>query len=291
MQSWNGDFSMTQPQLTGDGGLPIPPPSLDDVLYRKGDGFATVTLNRPVVLNAVNWSILRRLKWALDQAESDEDVKAVILTGAGRAFCAGGDLQSRPPEDGERTPPAMEIYMQLWGMPKPVIAAVRGHAVGQGCELAGICDLTIASDNAQFGEIQIRHGFGPPVLITPFLTGLKQAKELLLLGEMYDAYEAVRLGLANKVVPDEELEAEAEKWARKLASLPQRTVRQNKILVNRAYEVGGFRDALNYRSDPMVQQLAQSTPGSATSDHIRTLREKGWEAFRDSRDAMYRENK
>jgi enoyl-CoA hydratase/carnithine racemase len=280
---------MSERQLTGDGGLPIPPPSPDDVLYRKGQGFATITLNRPVVLNAINWSILCRLKWALDQAEADEDVKAIILTGAGRAFCAGGDLQSRPPEDGERTPPAMEIYMQIWSMPKPVIAAVRGHAVGQGCELAGICDMTIASENAQFGEIQIRHGFGPPVLIAPFITGLKQAKELLLLGESYDAQEALRLGLVNKVVPDGDLEAEAQKWARKLAALPQRTVRQNKLLVNRAYELGGFREALNYRSDPTFQQMARG--GEATSEHIRVLREKGWEAFRQSRDALYREDK
>lgn len=137
----------------------IPPPSLDDVLYEKDEGFARVILNRPVVLNAINWSIRRRLMVALRQAEVDDDVKAVILTGAGRAFCAGGDIQSTPPPDDEPSPGAMEICMTIWQMPKPVIAAVNGHAVGQGCELAGVCDITIAAEDAKFGEIQIRHGF------------------------------------------------------------------------------------------------------------------------------------
>jgi enoyl-CoA hydratase len=280
---------MTQErQLLGDGGVPIPPPSPDDVLLEKKEGYAIVTLNRPVVLNAINWSILRRLKWALDEAEAADSVRAVILTGAGRAFCSGGDLQSRPPEDGLPTPPAMEIYLKIWSMPKPVIAAVRGYAVGQGAELAGICDLTIAEESAQFGETQIRHGFGPPVLIAPFLTaGHKQAKELLLLGETYDAREAMRLGLVNRVVPDGHLMEEAEKIAVKLAALSPRTVRQNKVLVNRAYELAGFREALDYRSDPAVRAIAQQAPGS--DEHIRVLREKGWEAFRESRDRLYRE--
>lgn len=266
----------------------IPPPSLDDVLFEKGDGYAVITLNRPVVLNAINWSILRRLKVALDRAEADDDVKSVILTGAGRAFSAGGDIQSTPPEDNEPTPSGAAINMQIWQMPKPVIAAVRGYAVGQGCELAGMCDLTVAADDAVFGEIQIRHGFGPPILITPFLVGLKQAKEILMLGERLSATEALRLGMVNRVVPADRLMDEAIDMARKLAALPQKAVRTNKVLVNRAYELAGFREALDYRSDPSVAALAGG--GGRDSDpHLKVLREQGWEAFRRSRDAMYRE--
>lgn len=268
----------------------IPPPSLDDVLYEKDEGFARVILNRPVVLNAINWSIRRRLMVALRQAEADDDVKAVILTGAGRAFCAGGDIQSTPPPDDEPSPGAMEICMTIWQMPKPVIAAVNGHAVGQGCELAGICDITIAAEDAKFGEIQIRHGFGPPILISPFLLGLKQAKELLLLGEIVDAQEAQRLGLVNRIVPPEELLPAAEAMARKLAGLSQRAVRTNKLLVNRAYELAGFRDALDYQNDPLIKAVGESAGGSGQSEHLRVLREQGWEAFRESRDAMYRES-
>ncbi|HZU78222.1 MAG TPA: enoyl-CoA hydratase/isomerase family protein [Dehalococcoidia bacterium] len=264
----------------------IPPPSLDDVLYEKDEGFAWVTLNRPVVRNAVNWSIRRRLMWALEQALADDGVKVVILRANGPSFCAGGDLQSTPPDDDLPTPGTMEIFMTIWQMPKPVIAAVNGHAVGQGCELAGICDITIAAEDAQFGEIQIRHGFGPPLLITPFLTGPKQAKELLMLGEMVSAAEAQRLGLVNRVVPPERLYDEAAQMARKLAALSQRAVRTNKLLVNRVHELAGFRAALDYRSDPVIKQMAENE--EAMNAHLKVLREQGWEAFKESRDVLYR---
>ncbi len=265
----------------------IPPPSLDDVLFERREHVGWITLNRPVVLNAINWSILRRLMWALEQAESDPEVRSIILTGAGRSFCAGGDLQSTRPDDGQRTPSAAEIYAKMWQMPKPIIAAVKGHAVGQGCELAGICDMTVAAENAQFGEIQIRHGFGPPLLIAPYLVGLKQAKELLLLGDIIDAREAQRLGLVNRVVPEDEVLAEADRMATKIASLSQRAVRTNKVIINRVYDLAGFRSGISYRSDPLVQALASES--DAGGEHLRVLREKGWEAFRESRDAIYRQ--
>jgi 2-(1,2-epoxy-1,2-dihydrophenyl)acetyl-CoA isomerase len=207
----------------------IPPPSPDDVLFAKDGPIGWITLNRPVVLNAINWSIRRRLMIALERARDDDEVKAVILRGAGRAFCAGGDIQSTPPEDDLPTPGAMEICLAIWEMPKPVIAAVRGYAVGQGCELAGICDMTIAADDAKFGELQIRHGFGPPILISPYLLGPKQAKELLMLGEAVDALDAQRIGLVNRVVPVDGLEQEAEAMARKLAALPAHVVAMNKL--------------------------------------------------------------
>jgi len=273
---------MTTPQQ-----IEIPPPSLDDVLYEKRDVVAIITLNRPVVLNAINWSIQRRLMWALDRAAADDEVKSIILTGAGRAFSAGGDIQSTPPPDTDPTPTGMQINLAIWNLQKPVIAAVKGYAVGQGCELAGMCDLTVASDDAVFGEIQIRHGFGPPILVTPFLTGMKQAKEILMLGERIKAQDALRLGLVNRVVPAEDLLATAEDMARKMAALPQRTVRMNKMLVNRVYELAGFREALDYRSDVALNQ-ALGTEASEPDPHLQVLREQGWEAFRQSRDALYR---
>jgi enoyl-CoA hydratase/carnithine racemase len=267
--------------------IEIPPPSLDDVLYEKKEGgYAVITMNRPVVLNALNWSIMRRLSWALDQAEADDEVKAVVLTGAGRAFSSGGDLQSTPPPDSEPSPSGTEINMRLWQMSKPVIAAVRGYAVGQGHELAGMCDFTIAAEDAVFGELQIRHGFGPPILITAFLTGIKQAKEILLLGERINAQDALRLGLVNRVVPADRLMEEAEGMARKLAALPQSTVRLNKRLVNRAYELAGFSQALDYRSDPRIAEIS----GQAATEpdpNLKLLREQGWEAFRTARDKQF----
>ena len=184
-------------------GIAIPPPSPNDVLYEAADGVAKITLNRPLVLNAINKNVTRLLDAALDQAEADEDVRAVILTGAGRAFSAGGDLWSSLYPDDDPAPDALDVQLRIWSFDKPVIAAVRGHAVGQACELAGVCDFTIAAESARLGEIQIRHGFGVPVLITPYLTGQKQAKEVLLLGEVILPQDALRMGLVNRVVPDD----------------------------------------------------------------------------------------
>ncbi len=269
-------------------GIEIPPPGPDDVLYEQGDGFARITLNRPVVLNALNKNVQRLLDAALQRAEREDEVKAVILTGAGRAFCAGGDLYASLYPDDEPAPGGFEVQMRIWSMSKPVIAAVRGHAVGQGCELAGVCDITVAAEDAKFGEIQIRHGFGPPVLITPFLVGLKNAKELLLLGDVIDAHEAQRMGLVNRVVPADRLDEEVESIARKIAALPQGTVRTNKALVNRAYELAGFREALAYHSDEAVRALTEAAGDDGVSqERLRLLREEGWGAFRQRRDAMY----
>lgn len=273
---------MTSPQP-----IEIPPPSLDDVLYEKRDSYAVITLNRPVVLNAINWSIARRLEAALDQAEADDAVRVVILTSAGRAFSSGGDIQSTPPEDGLPVPSMFDLNLRIWRMPKPVIAAVRGYAVGQGHELAGMCDFTIAAEDAVFGELQIRHGFGPPMLITPFLTGPKQAKELLMLGERVSAQEALRLGIVNRVVANDALMAAAEEMAAKLIALPQGTVRANKLLVNHVYELAGFNQALHYRDDPVMGKVAEMRTESL-DPHLAVLREQGWEAFRQSRDALYR---
>jgi enoyl-CoA hydratase/carnithine racemase len=224
---------------------------------------------------------------ALERAEGDAEVKAVVLTGAGRAFCSGGDLQSTPPDDDLPTPSGMDVNMKIWRMPKPVIAAVRGYAVGQGHELAATCDMTIASEDAVFGELQIRHGFGPPVLMTPFIAGLKQAKEILLLGERLNAQDALRLGIVNRVVPAESLMEAADEMARKIAALPARTVQMNKLLVNRVHEIAGLQQALNYREDPLF--AAMSDRGFRDDDpHLKVLREQGWEAFRHSRDVLYR---
>lgn len=267
-------------------GIPIPPPSPDDVLYETAVGVARIILNRPLVLNAINRNLMRLLDAALDQAEADDDVRAVIVTGAGRAFSAGGDLWASLYPDDEPAPDSLDVLMRIWSFPKPVVAAVRGHAVGQGCELAGVCDLTIAADNARFGEIQIRHGFGIPVLITPFLTNQKLAKEVLMLGEVITAEDAHRMGLVNKVVTDHQLEDAANEIARKLAALPPSVVRLNKRLVNLVYEQMGLIDAIRYRDNEALRDLleAEDTVGTGRQ---RVREEQGWAAFKQERDRGY----
>ena len=270
-------------------GIPIPPPSPDDVLYEAADGVARITLNRPLVLNAINRNVTRLLDAALDQAEADEQVRAVILTGAGRAFSAGGDLWASLYPDNDPAPDSLDVQMRIWSFAKPVIAAVRGHAVGQGCELAGVCDFTIASETARLGEIQIRHGFGIPVLITPFLTTQKLAKEVLLLGEVIAAEDALRMGLVNRVVPDDQLEAVAAEMAGKLAALPPTVVRTNKRLVNMVYEQMGLIEAVRYRDNEALRELLEAEDAVGTGRQ-RIREEQGWAAFKRERDRGYEES-
>ena len=270
-------------------GIAIPPPSPDDVLYEAADGVARITLNRPIVLNAINRNVTRLLDAALDQAEADDDVRVVILTGAGRAFSAGGDLWASLYPDDDPAPDSLDVQMRIWSFPKPVVASVRGHAVGQGCELAGVCDFTIASESARLGEIQIRHGFGVPVLITPFLTTQKQAKEVLLLGEVITAEDAHRMGLVNRVVPDDQLETAAEEMAVKLAALPPTIVRTNKRLVNMVYEQMGLIDAVRYRDNEALRELLEAE-ASVGAGRQRIREEQGWAAFKRERDRGYEES-
>ena len=269
-------------------GIPIPPPSPDDVLYDSADGVARITLNRPLVLNAINRNVTRLLDDALDRAEADEHARAVILSGAGRAFSAGGDLWSSLYPDDDPAPSSIDVMMRIWSFPKPIIAAVRGHAVGQGCELAGVCDLTVASETARLGEIQIRHGFGVPVLITPFLTSQKQAKEVLLMGEAIGAEDALRMGLVNRIVPDHELESAADEMAHKLAALPPAVVRLNKRLVNLVYEQMGLIDAVGYRGNDALRELLAAEDGVGAGRQ-RVREEQGWEAFKRERDRGYQQ--
>lgn len=281
---------------------PLPPapeedPTVPTVLYEPADGFVTITLNRPVVLNAVNRRMQRELYAALGRAAGDEAVRAVILRGAGKAFSAGGDMRESSARvlAGDAPEPAddddfdtHDLWLRLWGLPKPTIAAVHGHALGFACELAAMCDLTIAAADAKLGEIQIRHGYTPPVLITPFVLGIKQAKEVMLLGEPLLAADAQRLGLVNRVVAPDRLWAEAEALARKFAALPPAAVQQNKQLINRVHELRALLPALQYRDHPAYADAATSDMQDAeTQEHLRRLHEQGWEAFKTERDRAF----
>jgi enoyl-CoA hydratase/carnithine racemase len=273
------------------------------VLYEASDGIALVTINRSEVLNAINREVSKLLLEAFAKAEADDEVRAIILTGRGRAFSAGGDMnessaailasaeadpgQARGESDG----PSL-VHHAIWDLSKPVIAAVKGYAIGQACELAGVCDFTVAADDAKFGEIQIRHGYGPPFLITPYLTTMKRAKEILMLGELMDANEAKLVGLVNRVVPADEVMDMAMDMAKKLASLPNKTMRMNKALINRTYELRGFGAGVNYRDDETFMELwTGSQRDEETLSRLRVLQERGWNAFRNERDAAYRDER
>ncbi|GAA1198762.1 enoyl-CoA hydratase/isomerase family protein [Prauserella alba] len=203
------------------------------------DGVAVVRLNRPERLNAVTADLVDDLLTALDAVTVRTDVRAVVLTGEGRAFCAGHDLKEPTPEGDSR--PRLErlqdVTRKLRGLPQPVIAAVHGYAIGAGAEFALGCDLVVAADDAVFAFPEAGLGLsvtGAASRLLPLLVGPLKAKELMLLGERIDAETAAGLGLVNRVVPRDELGARVTELASELADKPPRSV----TLAKRALDHG-----------------------------------------------------
>ncbi len=215
------------------------------VLYSAADGIARVEINRPLLLNAMNADVHHGIVDGMRQADADDDVRVVILSGKGRAFSAGGDRGQSAEERARQIPAVpLDTGLAIWNCRKPVIAAVQGYCLGQGAELAAICDITIAADDARFGEVQINMGVGPPIFSAPSAMGIKQVKEYLLTGDHLDAYRALAIGFVNRVVPRDRLIEEALVTARRIASLPAKGVQGDKALINAHYERQGFLDSL-----------------------------------------------
>jgi enoyl-CoA hydratase/carnithine racemase len=237
-----GSSTAASPSTTGPaaGGGTAIAVSLESgaALYRCAGGLAEITLNRPEVLNAINGAMHRGILAALERAAGDDTVRAVVIRGNGRAFSAGGDIKAVAAREDVGHP--LVLGRAIWELPKPVIAAVHGYCLGQAFELAAVCDLTVAARSARFGEVEINHGWGPPLPVTPFALGLKRAKEMLLLGELIDAELAAQIGLVNRVVDDSELDAEVARIVDRIAGLKPEAVAANKKLVNRRYESAGF---------------------------------------------------
>ncbi|MFN7980812.1 MAG: enoyl-CoA hydratase-related protein [Vicinamibacterales bacterium] len=200
--------------------------AFDNLLLERDAAVATVTINRPKVLNALNAQTLDDLHRAMRELQQDADVRAVILTGAGeRAFVAGADIhelaEQTPVEGRARALAGQRVFRLIEQLGKPVIAAINGFALGGGCELAMACTLRLAADTAKLGQPEINLGLLPGYAATqrlPRLVGKGRALELLLLGTPIDATEAARIGLVNRVVPAAELMTTARQMAATLAS-------------------------------------------------------------------------
>jgi naphthoate synthase len=218
----------------------------DDILYERGDAIAKITINRPEVRNAFRPPTLAELRDAFNRARDDVEVAAIILTGAGtEAFCSGGDQRIRGDDgyigDDEVAKQGIgrldvgDLHVQIRRLPKPVIAMVAGYAVGGGHILHLVCDLTIAADNAVFGQTGPRvgsfdGGFGSSLLARNI--GVKKAKEVWFLLRLYDAQEALDMGLVNTVVPLDQLERETVAWCREMAALSPLSLRLLKSSFN-----------------------------------------------------------
>jgi 2-(1,2-epoxy-1,2-dihydrophenyl)acetyl-CoA isomerase len=252
----------------------------DELLYDVKDRVATLTLNRPDKMNAFTGPMIERWAWALNEAQRDPDVNVVVVTGAGKAFCAGGDVarmgQGEPTpldhknmlwEHIHRVPKALEV------MDKPVIAMVNGVAVGAGMGMAVMCDVRIASDAARFSTGYVRVGLVPgdgDTYFLPRLVGTARALELLWTADFIEAAEAERLGIVNRVVPADRLAEETYALARKIAEGPQIPIRMIKRLVYQSLRLD-LRTHLDLVSSHMAVVRE-------TEDH-----KEGVQAFKDKR--------
>ncbi len=219
--------------------------SYQTLLFEIRDGIAFVTLNRPDKLNALNDQVMLELADAAERIATEPDIKGAILTGSGpKSFVAGadiGDLSRQGPFDGKaRAQRGQAVLRRLETCGKPVIAAINGFALGGGCELAMACHIRIASENAKFGQPEVKLGIAPGYGGTqrlPRLVGKGVAMQLILTGEMIDAQEAYRIGLVNKVVPAADLLAESEKMMRGILAMGPLAVRLAMEAVDQGLEM------------------------------------------------------
>lgn len=251
----------------------------EDIIYEKEDQIATITLNRPHELNAYTRKMMREMAAALDDAAQDDNIRALIITGAGRGFCSGVAWQD--PEGarvGVRSIVRHELRLypaisRLWDYDKPVICAINGMAAGAGTSLAMVCDLRIASEQAKFCMVWVRRGMVPDNGASYFLVrivGLAKAYELTWTGDAIDALEMGRIGLVSKVVPHKDLMKVAKEIATRLAKGPPITIQLSKRLLRRALVEPDLAPQMELEGS--FQRIAVSTEDSKEGG--RAIREK-----------------
>lgn len=193
----------------------------ETIIFEKKEGVGRFILNRPEAMNALNNKMREELISAIEETEKDIEIRVLVITGKGRAFCAGGDVKGMGTQERPINP--SQIILRLANLEKPVISAVNGVAAGGGCNLALAGDIILASDQARFIQSFVRIGLVPDwggMYFLPRLVGMAKAKELMFTGETIDAKEAERIGLVSKVIPMEEFEGAVNGLAKKLAAGP-----------------------------------------------------------------------
>lgn len=270
--------------------------SYDHVILTQEDHIATIAMNFPERLNAMNSRMMHELCDAVEVVKADSEIRVVILTGTGRAFCAGGDIKEmgegiqRQQSGGQsfrmlgravnyRQGSTHRFCLALMSLEKPVIAAVNGPAVGGGCSIALFCDIRIASDAARFAEYYARRGLLDDeggIYLLPQVVGMGWACELLFTADDIDAAQAERIGLVNRVVPHDQLMDEARRLATRIARMPPLAVQMSKRALYWKQRVPEFEQALHYyTSTADVLKL--------TEDH-----KEGVESFLEKREPNYK---
>ncbi|HZR97087.1 MAG TPA: enoyl-CoA hydratase/isomerase family protein [Chloroflexota bacterium] len=268
------------------------------VLYEVAERVATITLNRPDKRNALNRQLWSELEAALRAADADPAVRALVLAARGPTFCAGADLaqgmsgapvaRRTPLDTYESQQEGVRRHRLFRDLTKPIVAAVQGHAVAWGMELACLCDFVFASDRARFGAPAIRHGVFIGSLL-PWLVGIQNARYIWYTGDMIDAQEAFRIGLAFRIVPHDELAETVQRFARRLALIPPAALRLNKRQLDGALEMAGIYQALEYGAlAAALVHAADSADAPEGGRRLHEVREaEGLGAFLAARDKPF----
>ena len=255
----------------------------ETLIYEVQGPIAVLTLNRPDKLNAINTDMLNAINQAMDDAEDNHDVRAIVLKAAGKSFSAGFDLDDAvwDTEDDADMRAALEddfyTIMRFWDSPKPTIACVQGYCLGGAMELALSCDLTVASSCALFGEPEVSIASGIVVLNLPWLTGPKLAKEILLCADKrIPAQRIYEMGLLNRVVDLEDLESTGIEFAETIAANDMMSVAITKKAINKTMEISGMRSALNDASE--ANMLLETTDYDEKTEFYDILKKEGIKA-------------
>ncbi|HLG69107.1 MAG TPA: enoyl-CoA hydratase-related protein [Chloroflexota bacterium] len=271
------------------------------VLYEFENRVATITLNRPDAMNALSPGLEGEMHAALDEADADENVRAIILTGAGRAFSSGFDIAPSEERSKRQDPKNMQIadflkfrwerdmtmserLLHFWKLGTPIICAVNGWALGGGFWYTLACDITIAADNATFGQPEVRHISNTSFLFAA-LAGWKNAHRYGLTGDHFDAPEALRMGLINEIVPAAELMSRARALAERIAKVPEPSVRLNKAVTCYGFLAMGLGSAL-LMNDPL-SVLAHCSYNEQREQLNQIAKDGGMRAFLEARDGPF----
>jgi enoyl-CoA hydratase len=265
----------------------------EPVKIEHNANIAIITFNRPKILNAFNNKLMETTLTEVIKLNENKTVRAIIVRGEGRAFSPGFDLKAageREMKDVRDWETQMQLQfdfiMQFWNSPKPTIAAVHGYCLAGAFELALACDITVAADNTKFGEPEVKFGTGIVAMLLPWITGPKQAKEILLTGEdQLSAHEALRMGIINKVVPEEEVYEKALAMAKNISQAGERAVYYTKRAINSSYEAMGMQQALKSGLDQDVLLNIASDPIKKKFGEIR--KNKGLKAAIEWRDKRF----
>ncbi len=249
-----------------------------------------LTLDRPEKLNALNGEMVEALSEQLAISAEDDAVRVVVIDGAGRSFCAGYDLSEETP-DGESAEESLrhglDRLLEIFDHPKPVIAQIHGHCLAGGCDLMMMCDLAVVSDDAVFGQPEIRFGSTVVAQVMPWLIGARRAKELIMTGhDRLSASEAERIGLVNRVVPRDRLGEETMRLAEQLAVVDPLAMRLTKRAINRSWEAAGFRQAMLDGVEIGAEIESARVPERAEFDRIAA--ERGLKQALEWRDGRFR---